>query len=41
MDYFLVIAVVLPLMLILFGVVPRMIQLVFEMTVVFISSPFS
>ena len=39
LDYVLVLAVILPLLLFLFTVVPRMIQLVYEMTVVIVSSP--
>jgi len=40
LDYVLILGVVLPLLLFLFSVVPRMIRLVYEMTVVLIGSPF-
>lgn len=40
-DYVLIIGVILPLVLFLFTIVPRMIQLVYEMTVVFLNSPFN
>lgn len=40
-DYVLVICIILPLAVFLFAVVPRMIQLVYDMTIVFVSSPFA
>ncbi|MDB4778395.1 hypothetical protein OAG68_02955 [bacterium] len=39
LDTILVLGVILPLVLFLFTVVPRMIQLVYEMTVVLVNSP--
>jgi hypothetical protein len=39
LDAILVLGVILPLALFLFLIVPRMIQLVYEMTVVLINSP--
>ena len=39
MDSVLILGVILPLILFLFTVVPRMIQLVYEMTVVIVGSP--
>ncbi len=39
LDYVLVLGVILPLVLFLFTVVPRMIRLVYEMTVVLVGSP--
>ena len=41
MDYILIVCVIRPLALFLFGIVPRMIQLVYEMAVVFLVSPLS
>ena len=39
MDYFLVLAIILPLVLIIFRFAPRMIQLVYEMTIVIVGGP--
>jgi hypothetical protein len=39
MDYVLVLAVILPLATFLFLVVPRMISLVYEMTITIVGSP--
>lgn len=39
LDYVLVLGVILPLVLFLFTVVPRMIQLVYEMAIVIVGSP--
>lgn len=39
MDYFLVLAIILPLVLVVFRFAPRMIQLVYEMTIVIVGGP--
>jgi hypothetical protein len=39
MDYFLIIAIIVPLVTFLFTIVPRMIQLVYEMAIVIIDNP--
>ena len=39
MDYFLVLAIILPLVLIIFRFAPRMLQLVYEMTIVIVGGP--
>jgi hypothetical protein len=39
LDYVLILAVILPLVAFILGIVPRMIRLVYEMTIVIVNSP--
>jgi len=38
-DYILILGLVIPLVAFMFGIVPRMIRLVYEMTIVVVNSP--